>query len=150
MTAPSQTIQRLSQVARQLESSFLGKSEAVRLMLIAAIAGAVDVPVQTGGGVRGGDDVRVRLDHGASRVVVGHTTQDAPYVTVRFAERVFLIDTGAGDKLDAVLEETGGVAPVAVVPAAALLAACARRLIMGWLLIRSFRRRHFRYAHAPT
>lgn len=35
----SQTIQRLQQVARTLEASFLGKSEVVRLMLIAAIAG---------------------------------------------------------------------------------------------------------------
>lgn len=35
----SQTIQRLSQVARTLEGTFLGKSEAVWLMLIAAIAG---------------------------------------------------------------------------------------------------------------
>jgi MoxR-like ATPase len=34
----SQTIQRLQQIARTLEASFLGKSEAVRLMLVAAIA----------------------------------------------------------------------------------------------------------------
>ena len=34
-----QTVQRLQQVARSLESTFLGKSEAVRLMLVAAIAG---------------------------------------------------------------------------------------------------------------
>jgi MoxR-like ATPase len=34
-----QTIQRLQQVARTLEASFLGKSEPVRLMLVAAIAG---------------------------------------------------------------------------------------------------------------
>jgi len=38
MTAP-ETAQRLQQVARTLESTFLGKSEVVRLMLIAAIAG---------------------------------------------------------------------------------------------------------------
>ncbi|MBX3269706.1 MAG: AAA family ATPase [Sandaracinaceae bacterium] len=37
--AATQTIQRLQQVARQLEATFLGKSEPVRLMLIAAIAG---------------------------------------------------------------------------------------------------------------
>jgi MoxR-like ATPase len=37
--AASQTTQRLQQVARTLESTFLGKSEAVRLMLVAAIAG---------------------------------------------------------------------------------------------------------------
>jgi len=40
VTAPaSATIQRLQQVARTLEATFLGKSEAVRLMLVAAIAG---------------------------------------------------------------------------------------------------------------
>ena len=37
--AATQTIQRLQQVARALEATFLGKSEAVRLMLIASIAG---------------------------------------------------------------------------------------------------------------
>jgi MoxR-like ATPase len=35
----SQTLHRLQSVARTLEASFLGKSEAVRLMMIAAIAG---------------------------------------------------------------------------------------------------------------
>lgn len=40
MTAQAtQTIQRLQQVARSLEATFLGKSEAVRLMMVAAIAG---------------------------------------------------------------------------------------------------------------
>lgn len=40
MTLPvGQTIQRLQQVARTLESQFLGKSEPIRLMLIASIAG---------------------------------------------------------------------------------------------------------------
>jgi len=38
-TAAAQTIQRLQQVARTLEGSFLGKSEAIRLMMIASIAG---------------------------------------------------------------------------------------------------------------
>ena len=40
MTLPaSQTTQRLQQVGRTLEATFLGKSEVVRLMLVAAIAG---------------------------------------------------------------------------------------------------------------
>ncbi len=39
MSNPTQTAQKLQQVARQLESTFLGKSEVVRLMMIAAIAG---------------------------------------------------------------------------------------------------------------
>ena len=34
-----QAVQRLSEVARTLESTFLGKSETVRLMLVAACAG---------------------------------------------------------------------------------------------------------------
>ncbi|MGF1466111.1 MAG: AAA family ATPase [Sandaracinaceae bacterium] len=37
--SPAETIQRLQQIARTLEGTFLGKSEAVRLMMIAAIAG---------------------------------------------------------------------------------------------------------------
>ena len=39
MSQQRQTVQRLGQVARQLEASFLGKSESIRLMMIAAIAG---------------------------------------------------------------------------------------------------------------
>ncbi len=39
MTKATETAQRLQQVARALETTFLGKSEVVRLMLIAAIAG---------------------------------------------------------------------------------------------------------------
>lgn len=39
MTTATETARRLQQVARTLESTFLGKSEVVRLMLIAAIAG---------------------------------------------------------------------------------------------------------------
>ena len=39
MTHDAQTIQRLGQAARVLEGTFLGKSETIRLMLIAVIAG---------------------------------------------------------------------------------------------------------------
>ena len=39
MTTVPPIVQRLSQIAHQLESTFLGKSETVRLMLIAAVAG---------------------------------------------------------------------------------------------------------------
>lgn len=38
---------------------------------IGEIADALDIPVQTGGGVRAEDDVQRRLDAGASRVVIG-------------------------------------------------------------------------------
>ena len=41
------------------------------LEAIDAICRALDLPVQTGGGVRGRDDVVARLEAGASRVVIG-------------------------------------------------------------------------------
>jgi len=51
------------------------------LEMIGEIADALDIPVQTGGGVRAVDDVQRRLDAGASRVVIGS-------VCVREPERV--------------------------------------------------------------
>ncbi|MEZ4326312.1 MAG: AAA family ATPase [Polyangiales bacterium] len=39
MTQDAQTIRRLAQVAQRLEATFLGKSETIRLMLIAIVAG---------------------------------------------------------------------------------------------------------------
>jgi phosphoribosylformimino-5-aminoimidazole carboxamide ribotide isomerase len=47
------------------------------------LLGSASQSVQTGGGVRGGDDIRVRLDHGANRVVVGSisVTQPKRFVT---------------------------------------------------------------------
>lgn len=45
---------------------------------IALIAEALDLPVQTGGGVRGIDDVRRRLDAGAARVVIGSVCVRTP------------------------------------------------------------------------
>ena len=41
------------------------------LELIGEVCRALDVPVQTGGGVRGEADVQARLDAGAARVVIG-------------------------------------------------------------------------------
>src|SRR5277367_5226436 len=38
---------------------------------LTAICNAVDVPVQTGGGVRSVDDVRLRIEAGAAHVVLG-------------------------------------------------------------------------------
>jgi phosphoribosylformimino-5-aminoimidazole carboxamide ribotide isomerase len=39
--------------------------------LVAAVAGAVDIPVQSGGGVRSPEDAQALLDAGVARVVVG-------------------------------------------------------------------------------
>lgn len=43
-----------------------------------AICAAIDIPVQTGGGIRSADDVRARLDGGARRVVIGSLLVEAP------------------------------------------------------------------------
>ncbi len=43
-----------------------------------AIARAVDVPIQTGGGVRAPNDVRARFDDGARYVVIGTLLVEAP------------------------------------------------------------------------
>jgi phosphoribosylformimino-5-aminoimidazole carboxamide ribotide isomerase len=43
-----------------------------------AICASVEVPVQTGGGIRTADDVRLRLNAGASAVVIGTLLVDAP------------------------------------------------------------------------
>ena len=48
------------------------------LAALAAICRAVDVPVQTGGGMRGEDDVRARLAAGASFVVLGTLLVERP------------------------------------------------------------------------
>jgi phosphoribosylformimino-5-aminoimidazole carboxamide ribotide isomerase len=43
-----------------------------------AICSAVDVPVQTGGGIRAADDVRQRFEAGAAAVVIGTLLVEAP------------------------------------------------------------------------
>ncbi len=43
-----------------------------------AICAAIDIPVQTGGGIRSAADVRARLAGGARRVVIGSLLVDAP------------------------------------------------------------------------
>ncbi len=43
-----------------------------------AICAAVDVPVQTGGGIRGADDVRKRIEAGATAVVLGTLLVEQP------------------------------------------------------------------------
>ena len=45
---------------------------------VLAIAGAVDIPVQTGGGVRSEADVVELLEGGVSRVVLGTVALDDP------------------------------------------------------------------------
>jgi len=53
---------------------------------VLAIAAAVDVPVQTGGGVRSLDDVAELLDGGTARVVLGTAALDDPGLVRRATE----------------------------------------------------------------
>ena len=50
------------------------------LEALRAICAAVDVPVQTGGGIRGAEDVQTKIDAGASAVIVGTLLVEAPDV----------------------------------------------------------------------
>lgn len=55
--------------------------------IVAAIAAAVDVPVQSGGGVRDDDSADALLDGGVQRVVVGTAALDDPDWVRRLAAR---------------------------------------------------------------
>jgi phosphoribosylformimino-5-aminoimidazole carboxamide ribotide isomerase len=55
--------------------------------VIAAICAAVDVPVQSGGGVRDDDAAAALLDAGVARVVVGTAALEDPALVARLAAR---------------------------------------------------------------
>ena len=61
--------------------------EPVNLPVIAAIAAAVDVPVQTGGGVRSLDAAAALADAGAARVVIGTAAVENPGLVEQVAAR---------------------------------------------------------------
>jgi phosphoribosylformimino-5-aminoimidazole carboxamide ribotide isomerase len=63
----------------------LGTGE--NLEALRGICAAVDVPVQTGGGIRTEADVRARLDAGASYVVLGTLLAEAPDVARAIVEK---------------------------------------------------------------
>jgi phosphoribosylformimino-5-aminoimidazole carboxamide ribotide isomerase len=56
--------------------------------VIADIAGAVDVPVQTGGGIRDEDSAIELLDAGVARVVLGTAALEQPALVRRLATRM--------------------------------------------------------------
>ena len=62
--------------------------EPVNRAVIAAIAAAIDVPVQTGGGVRDLDAARALADDGVARVVVGTAAVERPELVSEIAEVV--------------------------------------------------------------
>ncbi|MGH9017665.1 MAG: HisA/HisF-related TIM barrel protein [Acidimicrobiales bacterium] len=55
--------------------------------VVLAIAGAVDLSIQTGGGVRGADDVAELLDGGVARVVLGTAAVRQPELVEELARR---------------------------------------------------------------
>jgi phosphoribosylformimino-5-aminoimidazole carboxamide ribotide isomerase len=59
--------------------------EAANRHLIAAIAAAVDVPVQAGGGIRSLDAARSLHDAGVARVVLGTAALEAPELVAKIA-----------------------------------------------------------------
>ena len=61
--------------------------EPANLPVIAAIAAAVDVPVQTGGGVRSLDAAAALADAGAARVVIGTAAVENPGLVEKVAAR---------------------------------------------------------------
>jgi phosphoribosylformimino-5-aminoimidazole carboxamide ribotide isomerase len=61
--------------------------EPVNLALIAAIAGAVDVPVQAGGGVRTLEAAAALADAGVARVVMGTAAMEDPALVAQVAAR---------------------------------------------------------------
>jgi phosphoribosylformimino-5-aminoimidazole carboxamide ribotide isomerase len=66
----------------------------VNRAIVGAIARAVDVPVETGGGVRSEDDIATLLDAGVARVILGTAALDDPGLvrraTAAFPGRVAL------------------------------------------------------------
>ncbi|WP_374600571.1 HisA/HisF-related TIM barrel protein [Brevundimonas sp.] len=60
---------------------------AVQHGLIGELAGAIDIRIQSGGGVRSADDVQALLDAGVSRVVVGSLAVSAPDTVAGWLER---------------------------------------------------------------
>jgi len=104
---------------------------------VLAVAGAVDVPVETGGGVRSMDDVAELLDGGLARVVLGTAALDDPGLvrraTAAFPGRVALgldyrrtpdgraevavrgWEVGSGRTVGELLDEVAGAGLAAVV-----------------------------------
>jgi phosphoribosylformimino-5-aminoimidazole carboxamide ribotide isomerase len=69
---------------------------------VLAVAAAVDIPVQSGGGVRSDEDVDALLAGGVARVVLGSAVLDDPGLAARAAERhLGRVAVGLDYRLDA-------------------------------------------------
>jgi len=111
-----------------LDAARTGKAH--NLGLIAAVAAAVDVPVQAGGGVRSLDAASALVDAGVTRVVMGTAAVRDPDLLVAVASRhrvAIGLDVrgrevavqgwteGSGEDWDAALARLAGLGPEAVV-----------------------------------
>lgn len=79
------------------------------LETIGAICRALDIPVQTGGGVRSLDDIKRRLDLGAARVVVGSVCVRDPGTVCEWLEALSVEQLVAG--LDVARDLSGSWIP---------------------------------------
>ena len=84
--------------------------------VVAAIAGAVDVPVQAGGGIRDEFSAQALLDRGVARVVVGTAALEQPAVVRRLAARhpgrvALAVDTRNGELATRGWTQRSGLAP---------------------------------------
>jgi phosphoribosylformimino-5-aminoimidazole carboxamide ribotide isomerase len=104
--------------------------EPVNRAVVAAVAAAVDVPVQSSGGVRDEDAATALLDAGVTRVVVGTAAVEDPDLVARLAAahpgRVAVgLDTRSGEVAVRGWTEGSGVPLADVVPRVAELGAAA-------------------------
>jgi phosphoribosylformimino-5-aminoimidazole carboxamide ribotide isomerase len=104
--------------------------EPVNRAVVAAVAAAVDVPVQSSGGVRDEDAATALLDAGVTRVVVGTAAVEDPDLVARLAAahpgRVAVgLDTRSGEVAVRGWTEGSGIPLADVVPRVAELGAAA-------------------------
>jgi phosphoribosylformimino-5-aminoimidazole carboxamide ribotide isomerase len=104
--------------------------EPVNRAVVAAVAAAVDVPVQSSGGVRDEDAATALLDAGVARVVVGTAAVEDPDLVARLAAahpgRVAVgLDTRSGEVAVRGWTEGSGIPLADVVPRVAELGAAA-------------------------
>ena len=68
-------------------STLPGRERRRNRHIVFAIAAAVDVPVQVGGGIRSDADAQALLDHGVERVVLGTAALETPELVETLAAR---------------------------------------------------------------
>lgn len=96
-----------------LDGAFAGHP--VHVDTVRAICAAVDVPVETGGGIRTDDDIARVLDAGAARVILGTRICEKPDELARLVERFGAERIAAGiDACDGKVQTRGWAETTAV------------------------------------